>query len=279
MLQKEGFLALTPSGGHVARAARLPGTANSHGEATVLLVTTPSSPPPRSPGRSVPSPARTSGAGGVTWIRPGLMSPHLGISRASAAKPRWQRRRKVSRGIFDGEWHASLQRGGKEDSVTHRLIKFLSVTSGHFSNSSWMVLFMGRVKLKQTHIELQGCLKRKNRLASNSNLNSAKAKSHTEVPICFTESGQKGQKLLVLHWVLLFQTLSLNLNSAAAISRNLLLSLSLCFSHRLPTRRQSNTRSSQLCAPALPQKAFTCWKINKKISGARFALFFKVCDL
>lgn len=49
MLQKEGFLALTPSGGHVARAARLPGTAGRHGEATVLLVTTPS-PPASQPG-------------------------------------------------------------------------------------------------------------------------------------------------------------------------------------------------------------------------------------
>lgn len=57
---------------------------------------------------------------------------------------------------------------------------------------------MESVKLKQTHIELQGCLKSKNRAASNSYLNSAKAKSHTEAPICFTESGQMGQKMLVL---------------------------------------------------------------------------------
>lgn len=142
--------------------------------------------------------------------------------------------------------------------MTHQPIKFLCITSGHFSNTSWTVLFMESVKLKQTHIELQGRLKGKNRLASNSNLNSAKAKSHTEVPICFTESRERGQKMLVLHWVLLFQALSLNLNSAAAVSRNLLLSLSLCFSHRFPTRRQLNTQSPQLCVPALPREGFTC---------------------
>lgn len=126
-----------------------------------------------------------------------------------------------------------------------------------------MVLFMERVELKQTHIELQGRLKGKNRPASKSNLNSAKAKSHTKVPVCFTESRQRGQKKLVLHWVLLLSASSLHLNSAAAISHSLLLSLSLCFSHRFPPRRQSNTQSPQLCSPALPQEAFTCWKRNK----------------
>lgn len=138
---------------------------------------------------------------------------------------------------------------------------------------------MESVKLKQTHIELQGRLKCKNRLASNSNLNSAKEKLHTEVPICFTEYRQRGPKMFVLHWVLLFQALSLNLNLAAAIPSNLLLSLSLCFSHRFPTRRQSNIHSPQLCTPAFPWKVFTCWKINNKLSDACFALFFKVCDL
>lgn len=138
---------------------------------------------------------------------------------------------------------------------------------------------MESVKLKQTHIELQGCLKCKNRLASNSNLNSAKAKSHTEVPICLTEYRQRGPKMLVLHWVLPFQALSLNLNLAAAIPCNLLLSLSLCFSHRFPTRRQSNTHSPQLRTPDFPWKVFACWKIINKISDACFALFFKVCDL
>lgn len=137
---------------------------------------------------------------------------------------------------------------------------------------------MESVKLKQTHIELQGRLKCKNRLASNSNLNSAKAKSHTKVPICFTEYGQRGPKMLVLHWVLLFQASLLNLKLPAAIVCNLLLSLSLRFSHRFPTRRHSNTQSPQLCTPAFPWKVFTCWKINNEISVACFALFFNVCN-
>lgn len=138
--------------------------------------------------------------------------------------------------------------------MTHQPIKFLCITSGQFSNSSWTVLFMESVKLKQTHIELQGRLKGKNRPASNSNLDSAKAKSHTKVPICFTEFRQRGQKMLVLHWVLLFQGLSLNLKSAAAVPRNLLLSLSLCFSHSFPTKRQLNTKSSALHTCPLPRR-------------------------
>lgn len=142
--------------------------------------------------------------------------------------------------------------GEKYDSVTCQANKFLRIASGHFSKSSWRMLFMESVKLKQTHIELQGRLKCKNRLASNSNLNSAKAKSHTEIPICLTEYGQRGPKMLVLHRVLPFQALSLNLNLAAAIPCNLLLSLSLCFSHRFPTRRQSNTHSPQLRTPDFP---------------------------
>lgn len=138
---------------------------------------------------------------------------------------------------------------------------------------------MESIKLKQTHIELQGCLKCKNRLASNSNLNSAKAKSHTKVSICSTEYEQRGPKMFGLHWVQLFQALSLNLNLPAAIPCNLLLSLSLCFSHRFPTRRQSTTHSPQLCISAFPWKVFTCWKINNKTSNACLALFSKVCDL
>lgn len=45
----------------------------------------------------------------------------------------------------------------------------------------------------------------------------------------------KGSKNVGLTLVLLFQALSLNLNSVTTVSCNPLLSLSLCFSHRFPT--------------------------------------------